>query len=457
MSETLTLADVPDTDASALPPRHYLAELVIQNRDRLSELVPSTILPNATLESLGSGLLARKNLILVGPSGSGKTNLALDVMRLMLREVYAVADCPIHEDPLTLASDPCPACAERHKGAEPKDIPVVKMRLAEGHGYARIQGSPEIFPDQVTGTLNLKKLEEIGDPLSPLVFEAGKLLQAHRGVLLVDEVGKLPKSTQNVLLQALQERHVSPARSRESFPADFVVICTSNIFDLDNINQPLNDRLSSIHLGYPSEHGINLDILDVNLRKYSPRLFIPQAFLDTSAFILEAWRAREERMYELSEVGSNRVMVDIVERAEGYALLKGRDTVSEADLKRAALDSCEGRIRARGLESYVQNRLLVRRFLDEVFDAELARGARAYWCRFYQGVLDGDEKAGRNAIEGILKAAAGPAPSGGGFDRFKEYVGKSEAYTGEIDEAARLSKVAKLMVELGIDKDFDCS
>jgi len=40
-----------------------------------------------------------------------------------------------------------------------------------------------VFPDNLTGTLNLRKLEELGDPTSPLVLEPGKLLQANRGVL----------------------------------------------------------------------------------------------------------------------------------------------------------------------------------------------------------------------------------------------------------------------------------
>ena len=114
-------------------------------------------------------------------------------------------------------------------------VPVRKLRLREGHGFARLQGSPEVFPDNLTGAINLAKLEQVGDPSSPLVLEPGKVMQANRGVLLIDEIGKLPRGTQNVLLQALQESIVTPAKSRETFPASFLAVTTSNLEDLDNI------------------------------------------------------------------------------------------------------------------------------------------------------------------------------------------------------------------------------
>jgi Mg-chelatase subunit ChlI len=113
----------------------------------------------------------------------------------------------------------------------------------------------------------LHKLEEIGDPTSPLILEPGKLLQANRGLLMIDEVGKLPIGTQNVLLQALQEGIVSPAKSRQTFPAKFIGITTSNIQDLDNINEPLNDRLSNIYVGFASNHEANRTIIELALKQ----------------------------------------------------------------------------------------------------------------------------------------------------------------------------------------------
>ena len=163
---------------------------------------------------------------------------------------------------------PCPICTRRFSpdgdpvrfepaAVDPTKVPAQYVQLHEGFGFARLQGSSEVFPDHLTGNINLRKLEEIGDPMSPLVLEPGKLLQANRGFLLVDEIGKLPLGTQNVLLQALQEGVVTPSKSRESFPGSFVAVGTSNLSDLDNINDPLSDRLTSLYVGYNEHHADN--------------------------------------------------------------------------------------------------------------------------------------------------------------------------------------------------------
>ena len=173
--------------------------------------------------------------------------------------------------------------------------------MKEGYGFARVQGSPEVFPDNLTGTMNIHKLEEIGDPTSPLVLEPGKLLQAHRGLLIVDEVGKLPKGTQNVLLQALQEDIVTPAKSRATFPASFIAVTTSNMDDLDNINEPLNDRLSNIYVGFNSRHSKNRMIVD--LARTDKGIFFPELFLDADVNLIESWRKEYNRIRPHSSLG----------------------------------------------------------------------------------------------------------------------------------------------------------
>src|SRR4029077_8233854 len=160
-------------------------------------------------------------------------------------------------------------------------------------------------PDHLTGNINLRRLEEIGDPMSPLVLEAGQLLQANRGLLLVDEIGKLPLGTQNVLLQALQEGTVTPSKSRESFPGMFVAVCPSNLPALDNINDPLSDRLTSLHIGFNPRHAENRRIADIaRMTPESP--YLPEVLLDAGVRVIEAWRLRmSDDNPDIGEVGSN--------------------------------------------------------------------------------------------------------------------------------------------------------
>ncbi len=215
-------------------------------------------------------------MLFFGPSGAGKTSLAKDLWELFPKGVWVVDGCPVLDHPLSLVDrtvaarfpavpdlpvDGSPRGATSRSSTRPRstlpDVPAEFIILREGFGFARVQGSSEVFPDHLTGNINLRKLEEIGDPMSPLVLEPGKLLQANRGFLLVDEIGKLPLGTQNVLLQSLQEGTVTPSKSRETFPGLFVAVATSNLADLDNINDPLSDRLTSLHVGFNERHADN--------------------------------------------------------------------------------------------------------------------------------------------------------------------------------------------------------
>jgi len=159
-------------------------EVILQN------LFPNTILNFETLETLTSALIAGNNVLLFGPPGSGKTNLAKDVWDLFPKHIFVVEGCPVHDNPFSVV-DPgfagrvpcCPFCqhrfGDRGRGGtrgggapggrgspggpgefmdfdpswvDPAKVPVTTMKLQEGYGFARVQGSPEVFPDNLTGT-----------------------------------------------------------------------------------------------------------------------------------------------------------------------------------------------------------------------------------------------------------------------------------------------------------------
>ncbi len=384
--------------------------------EALASLYPHTVLSPQTYDDLTVALLSGAHALFFGPSGAGKTSLARDIWELFPKEVWVVEGCPVLDNPLNMIDiagaerfPPCPICQRRFAPGndtarfdpaqvDPKQVPAVLVRLREGYGFARLQGSSEVFPDHLTGNINLRKLEEIGDPMSPLVLEPGKLLQANRGLLLVDEIGKLPLGTQNVLLQALQEGTVTPAKTRETFPAEFVAVCTSNLSDLDNINDPLSDRLTSLHIGYNQHHADNRRIVAVGRTENTPG-YVPEVLVDAGIRVIEAWRLRNsDDNPDIGEVGSNRTLLDVAARTSAVALLEDRTIPGPDDLRGGLLHAMRGRIRARSGESFQQNERRITEFIAQYMDPALKRSSGTYWCRFFRGPLKENTAEGEATV-----------------------------------------------------------
>jgi MoxR-like ATPase len=414
-----TRATAADLQAAGVPvesPAERFRDEVLRTIDGLRQkgldrsaamraLFPRTVLTDTTYEDVVASIVSGAHLLFFGPSGAGKTSLAKELWNLFPKGVWVVEGCPVLDHPLSLIDrgavarfPPCPICTRRFApggdpsrfdpgAVDPAKIPAEFILLREGFGFARLQGSSEVFPDHLTGNINLRKLEEIGDPMSPLVLEPGKLLQANRGFLLVDEIGKLPLGTQNVLLQALQEGTVTPSKSRESFPGSFVAVSTSNLSDLDNINDPLSDRLTSLHVGYNARHADNRQIVNL-ARNDLPSVYVPEVLVDAGVRVIESWRLKtSEDNPDIGEVGSNRTLIDVAARTAAIATLAGNVPPTSADLKAGLLHAMRGRIRARSGDSFRQNERRVSEFVEQYFAPGLKRSAGVYWCRFYRGVL----------------------------------------------------------------------
>ncbi|UCF08582.1 MAG: hypothetical protein JSW28_02520, partial [Thermoplasmata archaeon] len=268
--------------------------------------------------------------------------------------------------------------------------------------------------------------------------------------------------TQNVLLQAMQEHIVTPAKSRETFPAAFIAVCTSNLDDLDNINEPLNDRLSNIHVDFNRQHWKNRRIVEMALSNSTHDTFLPEIFLEGSVYVTEAWRTLSGEAHELIEVGSNRTMIDIMTRAEAYSAVQNRKVVSVEDFEKGTLGAMLGRIRARGGDSFVQNRERINGFVSKHLSLELKKAGRMYWCDFYKNVLNEDKPEGKRVLEECMKLLKNPELAKGAlrqdsqhkkYRKFGKFIVDRERYTADLSDDEVVISVLSLLTAMDV---FEC-
>jgi MoxR-like ATPase len=207
---------------------------------------------------------------------------------------------------------------------------------------ARVQGTPDLLPSDITGSS---------------VFEAGTLRFApgpvFTNVLLVDEINRATPRTQAALLEAMQERQVTVEGVTRPLPDPFVVMATQNPIEFEgtfSLPQAQLDRfLVRGRIGYPDAAGEGriarryqdgpepLDTIEpvigaaavLELRDQARTALVTA---EVEAYVVAIVRATREHP-DLQLGASPRASVGLYRASQAAAVLAGRNFVTPDDVK----------------------------------------------------------------------------------------------------------------------------
>ncbi len=233
-----------------------------------------------------------------------------------------------------------------------EDVPGVgKTLLARAFAralsldFARVQGTPDLLPTDVTGSSILEQ--------GTFRFVPGPVFT---NILLVDEINRATPRTQSSLLEAMQERQVSAEGETRGLPDPFLVLATQNPIELEgtfSLPEAQLDRfLVRIHLGYPEaddEQRIARRYRDATepldavetvadpaalraLRDTARTITVSE---DVERYLVALVRATRGHP-DLRMGASPRSSVALYRAAQGWALLAGRDFALPDDVRSVA-------------------------------------------------------------------------------------------------------------------------
>jgi serine protein kinase len=228
----------------------------------------------------------KRILLLVGPVGGGKSTLVTMLKRGLERysrtdegAVYAIKDCPMHEEPLHLVpeelradfkrqfgvhieGDLCPVCQWklRHEwGDNIQDVPVVRIKFSEreriGIGTFKPSDPKSQDVSELTGSVNLNLLTQIGVESDPRVYNFdGELNKANRGIMEFIEMLKADKRFLYELNTVAGEQMIKIGRFALIY-TDVVVIAHTNEYEYNAYfsnkeNEAMIDRMFVVKVPY---------------------------------------------------------------------------------------------------------------------------------------------------------------------------------------------------------------
>ena len=228
----------------------------------------------------------KRILLLMGPVGGGKSSIVYlikrgleEYSRIEAGAVYAIKDCPMHEEPLHLIpndlrpdvekefglyieGDLCPHCRymvdTQYKG-HIEDLPVKRLAFSEKYrlGIGTFTPSDPKSQDisELVGGIDLSTIGEVGVESDPRAYRFdGELNISNRGLMEFVEMLKTDEKFLYVLLTLSQEQNIKTGRFSMIY-ADEVVVSHTNeheyqAFVGNKKSEALQDRIILVKVPY---------------------------------------------------------------------------------------------------------------------------------------------------------------------------------------------------------------
>jgi magnesium chelatase subunit I len=272
------------------------------------------------IPALIRAILARHDVLLIGEIGQAKTRIAECVAKNLLSPIPIVEGSLTNDIPTSIVGEDLVAmlCDEEVRRTSPEftvskecedsirnNRLQTRIKWVEGSDrYRYLLATPDISVKDLVGQIDAIKIAKKGVEVYDIEsYSPGYLLQAHHGMLCIDELPVLDPRKQVALLSILQEGKFTTGSYPITFKPDVEIFATANPTDYTHsgrIIEPLADRLRShIKTHYPvSLEEEMLIIIQETRIVNSSRIFIPLFILKTLGVIVQLARSREEVNHE---------------------------------------------------------------------------------------------------------------------------------------------------------------
>src|SRR5215471_8630244 len=228
----------------------------------------------------------KRIMLLMGPVGGGKSTIVYLIKRGLeaytrteTGGVYAIKDCPMHEEPLHLIpnelrpdverefglyieGDLCPHCrymVDNQYQGHIEDVPVKRIAFSEKYrvGVGTFTPSDPKSQDisELVGGIDLSTIGDVGVESDPRAYRFdGELNIANRGIMEFVEMLKTDEKFLYVLLTLSQEQNIKTGRFSMIY-ADEVVVSHTNeheyqAFVGNKKSEALQDRIILVKVPY---------------------------------------------------------------------------------------------------------------------------------------------------------------------------------------------------------------